>query len=78
MPALFDDQADLIFSRMAEELGLHGEAKASVMVHSGGSTSDNAIRVAAGLITSGHARNVLVLHAERWGSADLSGDGRRC
>lgn len=68
----FDDQADLIFSRAVEELGLSGQAKASMMVHSGGSTSDNAVRVASGLIASGHARTVLVLLAERWGSADLS------
>jgi acetyl-CoA C-acetyltransferase len=67
----FDDQADLIFSRMVEELGIHGQAKASMMVHSGGSTSDNAVRVASGLIAAGHARTVLVLQAERWGSADL-------
>lgn len=68
----FDDQADLIFSRMVEELGLSREAKASFMVHSGGSTSDNAVRVASGLITAGHAKTVLCLQAERWGSADLS------
>jgi acetyl-CoA C-acetyltransferase len=68
----FDDQADLVFSRMVEELGLHGQAKASMMVHSGGSTSDNAVRVASGLIAAGHARTVLVLQAERWGSADLT------
>ena len=67
-----DDQADLVFSRMVEELGLAGSAKASFMVHSGGSTSDNAVRVASGLIAAGHARTVLVLQAERWGSADLS------
>jgi len=68
----FDDQADLVFSRLVEELGLAGQAKASFMVHSGGSTSDNAVRVASGLITAGHARTVLVLQAERWGSADLA------
>jgi acetyl-CoA C-acetyltransferase len=68
----FDDQADLIFSRMVEELGLAGQAKSSFMVHSGGSTSDNAVRVASGLIASGHARTVLVLQCERWGSADLA------
>jgi acetyl-CoA C-acetyltransferase len=68
----FDDQADLIFSRMVEELGISREAKASFMVHSGGSTSDNAVRVASGLIAAGHARTILVLQAERWGSADLS------
>jgi len=67
-----EDQADLIFSRMVEELGLSRKAKSSFMVHSGGSTSDNAVRIASGLIASGHARNVLVLQAERWGSADLS------
>lgn len=68
----FDQQADLVFSRMVEELGLNGQAKASFMVHSGGSTSDNAVRVASGLLSAGHAQNVLVLHAECWGSADLS------
>jgi acetyl-CoA C-acetyltransferase len=67
----FDDQADLIFSRMIEELGLAGQAKANLMLHSGGSTSDNAVRVASGLIAAGHARVVLVLQAERWGSANL-------
>jgi acetyl-CoA C-acetyltransferase len=66
------DQADLIFSRMAEELGLIGHLKSSFMVHSGGSTSDNAVRLASGLIASGHARTVLALHCERWGSADLN------
>jgi acetyl-CoA C-acetyltransferase len=67
----FDDQADLVFSRMVEELGLHGRAKSSFMVHSGGSTSDNAVRIASGLLAAGHAETVLVLQAERWGSADL-------
>lgn len=68
----FNDQADLVFSRMVEELGLSRQAKASFMVHSGGSTSDNAVRTASGLIASGHAKTVLVLHCERWGSADLN------
>lgn len=67
----FTDQADLIFSRMVEELGLAGQAKSSFMVHSGGSTSDNAVRIASGLIALGHARTVLVLQCERWGSADV-------
>lgn len=68
----FADQADLVFSRMVEELGIHRHAKASFMVHSGGSTSDNAVRAAAGLIAAGHAQTVLVLHCERWGSANLA------
>jgi acetyl-CoA acetyltransferase len=67
-----DDQADLIFSRTVEELGLHGRAKVNVMAHSGGSTSDNATRIAAGLIHSGEARNVLVAQADKWGSAPVS------
>jgi acetyl-CoA C-acetyltransferase len=65
------DQADLVFSRMVEELGIHGSCKSSYMVHSGGSTSDNAVRAAHGLIATGHAQNILVLQCERWGSADL-------
>jgi len=67
-----NDQADLVFSRLVEELGVAGHAKSSFMVHSGGSTSDNAVRTAAGLIASGHARTVLVLQCERWGSANLA------
>ncbi|WP_433518206.1 thiolase family protein [Nonomuraea sp. CA-143628] len=66
------DQADLVFSRVVEELGLNGRAKASYMIHSGGSTSDNTMRTAAGLIASGYARNVLVLQAEKWGSAPVT------
>lgn len=66
------DQADLVFSRMVEELGIHGTCKSSYMVHSGGSTSDNAVRAAHGLIATGHAQNILVLQCERWGSADLN------
>jgi acetyl-CoA C-acetyltransferase len=67
-----DDQADLIFSRLVEELGLNGRVKSSFMLHSGGSTSDSAVRVAAGLIASGQARNVLVAQSEKWGSAPVS------
>jgi acetyl-CoA C-acetyltransferase len=67
-----DDQADLIFSRVIEELGLHGRAKASAMLHSGGSSSDNITRVAAGLIASGQAQNVLIVQAEKWGSAPVA------
>ncbi|WP_322619731.1 thiolase family protein [Streptomyces acidicola] len=65
------DQADLVFSRVVEELGLAGRAKSSVMLHSGGSTSDNTVRTAASLIAAGHARNVLILQAEKWGSAPV-------
>lgn len=67
----FEDQADLVFSRVVEELGLGGRAKSNFMIHSGGSTSDNAVRAAAGLIGTGQARTVLIVCAERWGSAPL-------
>lgn len=67
-----NDQADLIFSRVVEELGLNGRAKASMMLHSGGSTSDNATRLAAGLIASGQAHNVLIAQSDKWGSADTT------
>jgi acetyl-CoA C-acetyltransferase len=66
------DQADLIFSRLVEELGLNGRAKSSIMIHSGGSTSDSAARLAAGLIASGQAHNVLIAQADRWGSAPVT------
>lgn len=65
------DQADLVFSRVVEELGLNKRAKSQYMVHSGGSTSDNTIRDAISLISAGHAKNVLVLQAEKWGSAPV-------
>lgn len=67
-----DDQADLIFSRLVEELGLNAHAKANMMIHSGGSTSDNAVRTAAGLITSGEARHVLIAQSDKWGSAPVA------
>ncbi|MBT2235507.1 hypothetical protein [Nonomuraea sp. NEAU-A123] len=41
------DQADLVFSRVVEELGLAGRAKASYMIHSGGSMSNSYWAVSA-------------------------------
>lgn len=67
-----EDQADLIFSRVVEDLGLSGTVKANMMVHSGGSTSDNLARIAASLIATGEAETVLVVQTDRWGSADLN------
>ena len=46
------DLADLVFSRMVEELGIHGSCKSSFMVHSGGSTSDNAVRASSAVFAS--------------------------
>lgn len=67
-----EDQADLIFSRVVEDLGLSGTVKANMMVHSGGSSSDNLARVAASLIATGEAETVLVVQTDKWGSADLN------
>ena len=67
----FVDQADLIFSRVVEELGLSKQAKSQFMIHSGGSTSDNAVRVAGSLLSAGEAETVLILQCERWGSAPV-------
>lgn len=67
-----EDQADLIFSRVVEDLGLSGTVKANMMVHSGGSTSDNLARVAANMIATGEAETVLVVQTDRWGSADIN------
>jgi acetyl-CoA C-acetyltransferase len=66
-----DAQADLIFSRVAEELGVLGGLKTNILIHSGGSTSDNLARIASSLIRSGEALTVLVAQAERWGSAPV-------
>jgi acetyl-CoA C-acetyltransferase len=59
---------DLIWSRAVQELGLGGKCKVNVQVHSGGSTSSQALRMALGLILSGQAEIVLVAHAEKLGS----------
>jgi acetyl-CoA acetyltransferase len=67
----FIDQADLVFSRVVEELGLSKQIKSQFMVHSGGSTSDNAVRAAGSLLSAGEAETVLILQAERWGSAPV-------
>src|SRR5205807_10142168 len=67
----FIDQADLVFSRVVEELGLSKQAKSQFMIHSGGSTSDNTVRAAGSLLTAGEAETVLILQCERWGSAPV-------
>lgn len=67
----FVDQADLVFSRVVEELGLSKAAKSQFMVHSGGSTSDNAVRAGGSLLCAGEAETVLILQCERWGSAPV-------
>ena len=63
----FDDQADLVFSRVVEELGLHGRARRASWSTPAGRTSDNAVRVAVRADRLRPARNVLVLQCRALG-----------
>jgi acetyl-CoA C-acetyltransferase len=60
--------ADLIFSRLVEELGMSGTAHSNVQVMSGGASGSMLTKVAAGLVGSGLARNVLCVHSDRVGT----------
>jgi acetyl-CoA C-acetyltransferase len=66
-PALADDTTtyDLTFSRLVEELGLK-RCNANFQLNAGGSTSALALRAARGLIASGTADTVLIVHAQQW------------
>jgi acetyl-CoA acetyltransferase len=57
--------ADLIFSRMVEELGLNGIAHANLQVMAGGASASTLFKTAGALVTTGLARNVLVVHADK-------------
>jgi acetyl-CoA acetyltransferase len=58
---------ELVTSRIVEELGLKN-CKKNCQIFSGGSSSSTGLQLAASLITSGAARNVLYVHAERLGT----------
>ena len=60
---------DLIFSKLAEELGLQGKAKANFQVFSGGASSSTMLKTACGLITAGLARVILCVQCDKVGSA---------
>ena len=62
--------ADLIWSRLVEELGLGGRIKMNVHVSSGGSTGISAIHVAAGLIATEQAETVLLVHMDKLASGE--------
>jgi acetyl-CoA acetyltransferase len=63
--------ADLIFSRLCEELGMLGAAKMNVQVMAGGASGSATLKVASALVTSGTARNVLVVHSDAFGLTTL-------
>lgn len=59
---------DLVFSRLAEELGMNRSLKMNAQVMAGGATSSSILAVAEGLIASGMARRVLCVHSDKVGS----------
>ncbi|MCP4754400.1 MAG: thiolase family protein [Proteobacteria bacterium] len=65
---------ELVTCRVVEELGLKNCRK-NCQVFSGGSSSSNALSLASGLITSGTAKNILFVHADRLGTGVTSQEG---
>ncbi|MBU3915868.1 thiolase family protein [bacterium] len=65
---------ELVTCRIVEELGLKN-CKNNCQVFSGGSSSSNALLIAGGLISSGAAKNILFVHAERLGTGVTSQQG---
>lgn len=63
--ALFN--ADLILARLVEEMGFKN-VKLNYSVTSGGSSSGNQLRTAAGLINAGEVKNVLCFQADKLAS----------
>lgn len=63
-----DFNSDLVFGRLVEELGLLGSVHANVQVMAGGATGSNLLKIAAGLVHSGLAKNVLCVHADKLAS----------
>lgn len=61
-------QVDLVFSRICEELGMLRSASMNLQVMAGGATSAAAILAAEGLIASGAAKRILLLHSDKVGS----------
>ena len=58
---------ELVTSRIVEELGLKN-CKKNCQIFSGGSSSSSGLQLAASLINSDAAKNVLFVHAERLGT----------
>lgn len=68
--ALFSRQfnTSLSVSRLVEDLGLLGTARANVQVFGGGSSATLQVQLAAGLISIGVARSVLCVHSDKLGT----------
>ncbi len=63
-----DFNSDLVFGRLVEELGLSGTAHSNIQVMAGGASGSSMLKVAAALVHSGLARNVLCVHADKLAS----------
>jgi acetyl-CoA C-acetyltransferase len=64
--------SDLVFSWIIEELGLSNKVKFNVNIHSGGSTGENMLKMAEGLINSGTAETILCIHSEKFSLMTIS------
>ena len=64
---------ELVTCRLVEELGLR-HVKKNFQVFSGGSSSSNALQVAAAMVAAGVVNNVLFVHTEKLGTG-LSAQG---
>jgi acetyl-CoA C-acetyltransferase len=65
--AIFNPEfnADLIFSRLVEELGLTGTTHTNMQVMAGGASSSVMFKTAGALVTSGLANHVLVIASDK-------------
>ncbi len=63
-----DFNSDLVFGRLVEELGMNGTAHANIQVMAGGASGSSMLKLAAGLVHAGLARNVLCVHADKLAS----------
>ena len=63
-----DFNSDLIFGRLVEELGLLGTVHSNLQVMAGGASGSSLLKVAAAMVRSGMAKNVLCVHADKLAS----------
>ena len=65
--AIFNPEfnADLVFSRLVEELGLAGTAHTNMQLMAGGASSSLLFKTAGAMITTGLAENVLVISSDK-------------
>jgi acetyl-CoA C-acetyltransferase len=62
------DNANMVCSWLVEEMGMGRTCKANFVCASGGSSSANSLKTAIGLVLTGQAKAVLVVHSDRLGT----------